>query len=55
VTEGPEWDQVGDVIDRDAVLQKQRDEVVAELSFGYSGHEVGLSAFVEQAGELEFA
>ena len=25
------------------------------LSFGHSGHEVGLSAFVEQAGELEFA
>ena len=25
------------------------------LSFGYSGQEFGLSAFVEQAGELEFA
>ena len=28
---------------------------MAEPSFGYSGHEVGPSAFVEQAGELEFA
>jgi len=28
---------------------------MAKPSFGYSGHEVGLSVFVEQAGELEFA